>query len=146
MLPRMYWDLPVSCTKTDMFKSEFLRSEDKEQIGRENKGNLKLAFILNIFRSSSTAQCNAVFMPLYSPSFRFAASLILYMTSLHVSTACYQHNAHSFNKQHHSPLMGLGWIISEIWFRGLKYIGFRAIFTWKCLSQTFDVLFGFRAK
>lgn len=35
--------------------------------------------------------------------------------------------------------MGLEWIISEIPFRGLKYIGFRAIFTCKCLSQTFDV-------
>lgn len=73
----------LSCTKKDTFKSKFLRREKKDQIGKENKGSLKLAFILNIFCCSSTIQCNAVFLPLFSPSFCFAVSLIaLYMSVL----------------------------------------------------------------
>lgn len=92
-----------SSIKKDTFKSEFLRTKEKDQNGRGNTGSLKLAFILSIFYSSFTTQCNAFFVPLFSPSFRFAVSLI----ALHISAAHYQHNAHSFNKQHRSPSHGL---------------------------------------
>lgn len=117
-----------SSIKKDTFKSEFLRTKEKDQNGRGNTGSLKLAFILSIFYSSFTTQCNAFFVPLFSPSFRFAVSLI----ALHISAAHYQHNAHSFNKQHRSLLMALGRIISEISFEGFTHIGSRAIFTCKC--------------
>jgi len=86
-----------------MLKCKFLRTEAKDQIGRENKGSLKLdfAFILLLFHN--TVQCS-----LHAPFLTFILFCSITHCSLHVSAAYYQHNAHSFNKQHYSPLMVLG--------------------------------------
>lgn len=95
----------LSCTKKDTSKSEFLRKEEKGQTGNENTGSLKLDFILDVFYSSFTRQCNADFMPLFSPSLCFAVSLIaLYMSVL--PTISTMHIPLTNNTI--PPLMGLG--------------------------------------
>lgn len=67
---------------------------------RQPETGFYLRCILLLFHK--TVQCR-----LHAPFLTFPLFCSITHCSLHVSTAHYQHNAHSFNKQHHSPSYGL---------------------------------------